>query len=48
MEIKHKYPELSKYLEELLVTIPKDSGSQIYTHNLKNYCETPFKIEFLY
>ena len=40
MEIKDKYPELSKFLEELPVTIPNIAEPEINTKSLMNYYES--------
>jgi len=40
MTIMDKYPELSKYLEEMPVTIPNTDNPEITISNLKNYYES--------
>lgn len=40
MTIKNKYPELSKYLEELQVTIPTEKAPEITRDDLKVYYNT--------
>ena len=40
MEIRDKYPELSKYIEELPVTIPNIAEPEINTKSLMNYYES--------
>ena len=40
MLIKDKYPELSKYIEEMPVTIPIDSDPEITIKNLKSYLDS--------
>jgi hypothetical protein len=40
MRMKDDYPELSKYIEEMKVTIPNDSHPQITIQNLKTYYES--------
>lgn len=40
MLIKDKYPELSKYIEEMPVTIPTDSDPEITLKNLKSYLDS--------
>ena len=37
MNIKDKYPELSKYIEEMQETIPDGKDPEITTANLKKY-----------
>lgn len=37
MKIKDKYPELSKYIEEMPVTIPDEKHPEITLQNLKIY-----------
>jgi sugar-specific transcriptional regulator TrmB len=37
MKIKEEYPELSKYLEELKVTIPDEKHPEITLRNLRSY-----------
>ncbi len=37
MKIKDKYPELSKYIEEMQETIPDEKNPEITTANLKKY-----------
>lgn len=37
MRIKDKYPELSKYLEEMPVTIPDEKNPKITPENLNAY-----------
>lgn len=40
MLIKDKYPELSKYIEEMPVTIPIYSNPEITLKNLKSYLDS--------
>ena len=40
LTIKDKYPELSKYLEEMPVTIPNIKDPEITRKNLKSYLES--------
>ncbi len=40
MIIKDKYPELSKYLEEMSVTIPDEKNPEITLANLKSYYDS--------
>lgn len=40
MIIKDKYPELSKYIEEMPVTIPNEKFPEITLDNLKVYFES--------
>jgi hypothetical protein len=40
MIINDEYPELSKYLEEMPVTIPVDNKPEITLHNLNAYYES--------
>jgi hypothetical protein len=40
MLIKDKYPELSKYIEEMPVTIPIDSDPEITLKNLNSYLDS--------
>lgn len=40
MKIKDQHPELSKYLEELPVTIPDENKPEITIDNLKIYYES--------
>ncbi len=40
MMIKEKYPELSKFIEEIPVTIPTDNQPEINRVELHNYYET--------
>ena len=37
MKIKDQYPELSKYLEEMTVTLPNEKNPEIALENLKAY-----------
>jgi len=37
MTIKELYPELSKYLEEMPVSIPKEANPELTLQYLKNY-----------
>ncbi len=37
MTIKDKHPELSKYIEEMKVTIPDENNPEITLKNLKAY-----------
>jgi hypothetical protein len=40
MTIREKYPELSKYLEELRVTIPSEEIPEITCEDLKMYFDS--------
>ena len=40
MRIKDHYPELSKYLEEMPVTVPSENDPEITLNNLKLYYES--------
>jgi hypothetical protein len=40
MTIKDKYPELSKYIEEMPVTVPDEKHPEITTKNLKAYYDS--------
>ena len=40
MTIKDQYPELSKYLEEMTVTLPDEKNPEITLNNLKTYYES--------
>ena len=40
MEIKDQYPELSKYVEEMTITIPDEKNAQITLQNLKAYYDS--------
>jgi len=40
MKIKDHYPELSKYLEEMPVTIPSENDPEITLNNLKTYYDS--------
>lgn len=40
MTIKNQYPELSKYLEEIPMTIPDEKKSEITPLHLKQYFES--------
>jgi hypothetical protein len=40
MIIQDHYPELSKYLEEMSVTIPDENNPEITKRNLKTYCDS--------
>jgi hypothetical protein len=40
LEIQEKHPELSKYLEEMQVTIPDESNPEINIKILKEYYES--------
>ena len=44
MKIQKDYPELSKYLNELPVTIPIESDPEINTRVLSNYYESLVKL----
>lgn len=37
MKIKTEYPELSKYLDEMPITIPDSKNPEINTKNLQDY-----------
>lgn len=40
MKIRENYPELSKYLEEMPVTIPDEKNPEITTKNLTAYYDS--------
>ncbi len=40
LSINEQYPELSKYIEEMPVTIPNDENPNITLENLKSYYES--------
>jgi hypothetical protein len=40
MVIQENYPELSKYLNEMPITIPIDSNPEINVQNLQKYYDT--------
>ncbi|MFA6271142.1 MAG: hypothetical protein WC657_08115 [Candidatus Paceibacterota bacterium] len=40
MRIKDHYPELSKYLEEMPVTVPSENDPEITLNQLKSYYES--------
>jgi hypothetical protein len=40
MVIQENYPELSKYLNEMPITIPIDSNPEINVKNLQKYYDT--------
>jgi hypothetical protein len=40
MTIREKYPELSKYLGEMPVTIPKEINPKINSRILQEYCNS--------
>ena len=40
MRIKDQYPELSKYLTEMQVTIPDEKDPEIHLNNLKQYYDS--------
>lgn len=40
MKIKNLYPELSKYIEEMPVTIPDEKNPEITVKNLKAYYDS--------
>lgn len=40
MVIQENYPELSKYLNEMPITIPIDSQPEVNIQNLQKYYET--------
>ena len=40
LTIMEQYPELSKYIEEMPVTIPTDNNPEITLSNLKTYYES--------
>lgn len=40
MKIKDKYPELSKYLDEMTVSIPDEKNPEITFKNLKTYYDS--------
>lgn len=43
MRIQKEFPELSKYLNEMPVTIPIENNPEITTEILNNYYESLFK-----
>ena len=53
MKIKDHYPELSKYLDEIPITIPSEKDPEITLNHLKGYYESlssilnKYKLEFL-
>ena len=40
MKIKDQYPELSKYIDEMSVTIPDEKAPQITLKNLRTYYDS--------
>jgi hypothetical protein len=40
MTMRDKYPELSKYISEMPITIPDESNPHINTKNLQNYYDS--------
>lgn len=40
MRIKDQYPELSKYLDEMPVTVPSENKSEITLNHLQTYYES--------
>jgi hypothetical protein len=52
MKIKDHYPELSKYLDEMPVTVPSEKDPEITLNNLKTYYESlnsllnKYKVDF--
>lgn len=40
MVIQENYPELSKYINEMPITIPTDSNPEVNLKNLQKYYET--------
>ena len=40
MKIKDQYPELTKYIEEMSVTIPDEKNPEITPKNLKTYYDS--------
>lgn len=40
MVIHENYPELSKYLNEMPITVPIDSNPKVNVENLKKYYDT--------
>lgn len=40
MDIQNQYPELSKYLEEMPVTIPTEKKPEITAANLQSYYDS--------
>jgi len=40
LKINDKYPELSKYLEEMPVTVPVENNPEITLEHLRNYYES--------
>jgi hypothetical protein len=44
MTIKDNYPELSKYLEEMPVTIPVEKDPEITLNQLRGYYESLYSL----
>ena len=44
MQIQNEFPELSKYLNEMPVTIPTEENPEINTAILNNYYESLFRM----
>lgn len=44
MMIKEQYPELSKYVEEMPVTIPDEKNPEITPNNLKTYYDSLYSM----
>lgn len=44
MMIKDYYPELSKYLEEMPVTVPSENDPEITLSHLKSYYESLYSL----
>lgn len=40
MKIQEKYPELTKYIEEMIITIPYEETPEINSTHLKNYFDS--------
>lgn len=38
--IKEKYPELSKYIEEMPITVPNEKNPEVTLNKLRDYCES--------
>ena len=44
MQIQNEFPELSKYLNEMPVTIPTEENPEINTKILNNYYQSLFRM----
>lgn len=40
LKIQHQYPELSKYITEMPITMPDAQHPEINIKNLSDYCES--------